>query len=147
MHDDPLPAFPIVVEWPVQWGDQDAFGHVNNTAYLRWFESSRIAYLQRLGLPLGVNREGIGPILAAVHCNYRQQLTFPDRVRIGIRVTRIGRSSLTVAHQIFSDRRTGVVAEGESVIVYYDYRNLQALEIPRSIRDAILQLQPHGLSG
>ena len=145
MADDPLSMCPIVIEWPVQWGDQDAFGHVNNTVYLRWFESSRIAYLERLKLPLSVSREGIGPILAAVHCNYRQQLTYPDRVRVGIRVTRIGRSSLTVAHHVFSDRRTGVVAEGESVIVYYDYRNLQALEIPRTIRDAIQHLQPESL--
>ena len=42
---DALTDFPTTVTLPVQWGDQDAFGHVNNTVYLRWFESAR--YLSR----------------------------------------------------------------------------------------------------
>ena len=47
MHDShptaPLVNFPVVITWPVQWGDQDSFSHVSNTVYFRWFESGRIA--------------------------------------------------------------------------------------------------------
>ncbi len=45
-----LAGFPVVLAVPVWWGDQDAFGHVNNTVYLRWFESARIAYSREVGL-------------------------------------------------------------------------------------------------
>src|SRR5947209_15630375 len=93
---DPLEGFPVVLTVAVQWGDQDAFGHVNNTVYFRWFESARIAYCARLGL--SGSRAAIGPILASITCHYRRQLTFPDTVRIGARVTRIGRTSLTMEH-------------------------------------------------
>lgn len=49
-HATLLAGFPVVIEIPVQWGDQDAFGHVNNTVYLRWLESGRIAYMTRIGV-------------------------------------------------------------------------------------------------
>ena len=42
--------WPVTIELPVQWGDMDSFGHVNNVVYLRWFESARIAYGNRIGL-------------------------------------------------------------------------------------------------
>ena len=67
---------PAVVEIPVQWGEQDGFGHVNNAVFIRWFESSRIEYLRLLGIRLTAN--GIGPILAAVSCNFRLQVKYPD---------------------------------------------------------------------
>ena len=42
--------YPVVISLPVQWGDQDLFGHVNNVVYFRWYESARIAYLDRIGV-------------------------------------------------------------------------------------------------
>ena len=45
-----LSEYHSVIRLPVQWGDQDAFGHVNNTVYFRWFESARIAYFQHTGI-------------------------------------------------------------------------------------------------
>src|SRR5687767_1167703 len=54
----------VTVEIPVQWGDMDAFGHVNNTVYFRWFESARIAYFEKIGLNERMRRDRKGPILA-----------------------------------------------------------------------------------
>jgi len=45
-----LADHPVVITWPVQWGDQDAFGHVNNVVYFRWMESARIAYFRQAGV-------------------------------------------------------------------------------------------------
>src|SRR5205807_5731796 len=97
---DPLEGFPVVLTVAVQWGDQDSFGHVNNTIYFRWFESARIAYLERIGQGQMMNRVGLGPILAAINCNYRKQLKYPDTLLIGAKITRIGNSSLTMTHAI-----------------------------------------------
>ena len=98
-----LSGFPVVISLPVQWGDQDAFGHVNNTPYFRWFESARIAYGMRVGLSRLKATQNIGPILALITCDYRRQLTFPDTVHVGARITRIGRSSLTMEHRLISE--------------------------------------------
>ena len=65
----------IVITLPVQWGDQDLFGHVNNTVYFRWFETARVDYLNRIGLARLHGDEEHGPILAHIACNYRRQLT------------------------------------------------------------------------
>ena len=46
----PFPEFAITIELPVLWGDQDAFGHVNNTVPIRWFELARMAYFERTGM-------------------------------------------------------------------------------------------------
>ena len=48
---DGFGRWPVRRELPVQWGDMDAFAHVNNTVYLRWFETVRIAYFEELDVP------------------------------------------------------------------------------------------------
>ncbi len=136
-----LSVFPVVVSFPVHWGEQDMFGHVNNTVYFRWFESARIAYLDRAGLSDLMERERVGPILAAIGCNYRRQLTFPDTVEVGSRITRIGRSSLAMAHAIRSREQNAIVADGESTIVVFDYRSQKPTPVPEDIRAAINKLE------
>ncbi len=144
MIGGPLEGFAEVVEIPVQWGDQDAMRHVNNTVYLRWFETSRISYARRLGLWDGLEATGIGPILASSHIDYRRPLTYPDVVLVGSKVERVGRSSLTMAHRIVGLASGEVAAEGLAVLVLYDFRAARSLPIPDAIRRAIAEAQGGG---
>jgi acyl-CoA thioester hydrolase len=141
----PLPSdldgFPVVIELAVQWGDHDAFGHVNNTVYFRWYESVRIAYLERLGFADRNSPNGLGPILAAIGCNYRRQVTYPDRVLIAARVVRIGRSSMLMEHKVWSTAQKAVVADGQSTVVAFDYAAAASREVPADMRAAIRQLE------
>jgi acyl-CoA thioester hydrolase len=139
--DDGLAMFPVAIEVPVQWGDQDAFGHVNNTIFLRWFESARIAYCRRVGLSAPRDGAGVGPILAAISCNYRRQVTFPDTVRIGSRIARIGRTSLVMEHAILGEASGALVADGSSTIVVFDYEAQTPTPVPDEIRRAIEALE------
>ena len=141
---DPLDGFPEVVEIPVQWGDQDAFRHVNNTVYLRWFESSRIAYSRKLGLWELLEFANIGPILASVHCDYRRPLTYPDVVRVGSKVVRVGRTSLTMGHRVVGLASNAIAAEGTAVLVLYDYNKAEPCPIPDRIREVILGMESGG---
>jgi acyl-CoA thioester hydrolase len=136
-----LAKYSVVITLPVLWGDQDAFGHVNNNAYFRWFESARIAYSQRVGLFDLFKAERIGPVLASIACDYRRQVNFPDTVHVGIRVTRIGRTSLGLEHAIFSESHAAVAAEGSSTIVVFDYRANKSHPVPPLIRQAICDLE------
>ncbi len=141
----PLPAeladFPVSIELPVQWGDQDAFGHVNNTVYFRWYESARIAYLERLEMADQHSAIGLGPILAAIGSNYRRQVRWPDRVIVAARVTRIGRTSITMEHAVWSTAQQAVVADGHSTVVVFDYVAHQKREVPATVRATIEQLE------
>jgi acyl-CoA thioester hydrolase len=138
---DPLAGFPVTITLPVLWGDQDAFRHVNNTIYLRWFESSRIAYSARVGLFDRIETDRVGPILASSHCDYRRPLTYPDTVRVGAKVVRIGRTSLTFEHRIVGQAAGRVAAEGSAVLVYHDYARGESIPVPDSIREAIGALE------
>jgi acyl-CoA thioester hydrolase len=136
-----LAKYRVVIALPVFWSDQDAFGHVNNNAYFRWFESARIAYSQRIGLLDLFKAERIGPILASISCDYRCQLNFPDTVHVGVRVARIGRTSLGLEHAIVSQSQDAVAAEGTSTIVVFDYGANQPHPVPPLIRQAIHDLE------
>ncbi|MGC4004391.1 MAG: thioesterase family protein [Pirellulales bacterium] len=133
--------FPVLIEWPVQWGDQDLYGHVNNTLSIRWFESGRIAYLERIGFDRWLAAHRIGPILAAVHCNYRRQIRYPDTIEIGTRVTKIGRTSVTIAHAIWSKTQDALVSDGDSTVVCFHYDDQKPTPIPDELRQAIAELE------
>ncbi len=78
-----LAGFPVILEIPVLWGDMDPLGHVNNTRFFRWFESARVAYLDRAIIEMGCLPPAVGPILAAIDCNYRRQVIYPDTIDVG----------------------------------------------------------------
>lgn len=139
--DDPLSGYSVVIAIPVQWGDQDAFAHVNNVVYFRWFESARIAYFRRIGLMSERDAQQLGPILASTSCDYRRSVVFPDTVRVGIRATRIGRSSIGLEHRIVSDEQKALVAEGTSTTVFYDYAAGRPHPVPDAVRNAIERLE------
>lgn len=120
----------------------DALGHVNNCVPIRWFESSRINYLEQSEVADALKRLSLGPILAAINCNYQRQLHYPDRVHVGCRVNRLGRSSITLHHSVLSERLGEVAAEGESVVVVFDYDRQRPVRIPGEVRDLLNSYQP-----
>ena len=134
-------GFPVWITVPVQWGDQDAFGHVNNTVYFRWFESARIAYADGIRLSEGDAGKDVDPILAAISCQYLRQLTYPDTVHVGARISRIGRSSLTMEHCLISEQWRAVAATGDSTLVAFDYAAQKSVPVPASVRARIEQLE------
>jgi acyl-CoA thioester hydrolase len=135
-----LPEFPVVITVPVLWGDQDSFEHVNNIVYLRWCETARIDYLRRVGLWDLLKSKGIGPIVAHIGCDFRKPVEYPDEIRIGARVTKIGNSSFVMIHRIVS-RTHGVAADATSTLVVYDYNAGKSVPVPDSIREAMRALE------
>ena len=129
-----LENFPAVATIAVQWGDQDIFQHVNNAHYFRWFESSRVEYWHKSGLFDALKGPGYGPILASVTCNYKKQIRFPDTVLVGTKVEKMGVSSVTLAHDVFSETNNAVSATGKSVIVMFDYRKQHPVPIDEEFK-------------
>jgi acyl-CoA thioester hydrolase len=136
-----LAGFPVVVVQPVQWGEQDPLGHVNHVTYFRWYETARIAYFLKVGMMDLHKNERIGPILASVANDYRRQITYPDTVHIGVRIIRIGRSSMVMEHKILSQKDQEIAAEGTSTVVVFDYQTSKSHPVPARIRHAIENLE------
>ena len=134
--------YPVHCENEVAWGEQDALGHVNNTVYFRYFENARIRHFLEMGMPMpqpGAAAEG--PILASTRCDFLRPLTYPDRVRTEVGVSRIGNSSFTHSYRIYSLSQETWVARGESVTVYYDYERGTSAPLPPELRRALLALE------
>lgn len=137
----PLADYRVTIEVPLHWGDQDALGHVNHVRYFRWYETARIVYAEKVGLMRLHRERNIGPILASVANDYRRQLTFPDVVDVGVRVTRIGISSIELEHRIVSRAREALAAEGTATLVVFDYNRQRPTRVPDDLRRAIEELE------
>ncbi len=136
-----LEGYPVITEYPVAWGEMDAMGHVNNTVYFRYFESARIAYFEKLDLLGYMTQTGIGPILAATSCKFRIPLSYPDKVSIGVKVVEIKEDRFVMNYLVVSDRHQKVAAEGEGVIVTFNYREGKKAALPDLIKQRILALK------
>lgn len=136
--DAALSAFPVVIELPVIWGQMDAFQHVNNVVYFRYFESARIAYFERTGV---VGDPGVGPILAHTSCRFRAPLTYPDTIRVGARVTELGADRFTMEYAVASEKLGRLAATGDGVIVSFDYQAGEKAALPKAWLDAIRALE------
>lgn len=137
---DPLAGWPVVVEIPVQWGEMDAYDHVSNTVFFRYFESARVEYLRRCGLARSYEEEGVGAILHSVGCRFRRPLFFPDTVRVGARARDVEADRFVLDHRLVSESQGEVAAEGSSVIVSYDYRREEKAPLPEAVRRALERL-------
>jgi acyl-CoA thioester hydrolase len=141
---DPLEAFPVVVIAPVAWGEMDAFQHVNNSVYFRYFESARIAYFERLQFMELMQTTGVGPILASTQCRFRIPLTYPDMVRVGAKISDIADDRFVMRYTVVSQRLQKIAAEGEGVIVSFNYRENQKTLLPDVIRQRIAAIEATG---
>jgi acyl-CoA thioester hydrolase len=117
----------------VRWGDMDALGHVNNAEYLRYFEQSRIEWLEGHGY--AVAGVGTGPILAKASVTYLKPLVYPTEIEIRLYAGAVGNSSYTLLSEIVNGRdATERFSEGEFVTVWVDYAAAKSVPIPDRLR-------------
>src|SRR4028118_457272 len=136
-----LETFPVLIEIPVAWGEMDSLRHVNNIVYFRYFESARMAYFQRLDIWNYMNETGIGPILASTSCKFKIPLTYPDTVSVGTKISVVEKDRFVMKYVVVSHTHAKLAAEGEGLVVSYDYRALKKAPLPDEIRERIRILE------
>jgi acyl-CoA thioester hydrolase len=139
-----LAGFPVILELPVFWGDMDAFRHVNNIVYFRYFESARIEYLERIGFRQESDNGGVGPILHSTHARFRRPVEWPDSVIVGARTVEVGEDRFTQEYRLVSKASGLVAAEGGGKLVAYDYPNARKAPLPPHVVDAIRRIETRG---
>lgn len=137
-----LADFPVVVQLPLHWGEMDAFGHLNNVVYFRYFETARIHYFERCGFMATYEQDRVGAILHSTSCRFRRPLHFPDTVLAGARVTDLGEDRFTMVYRVVSVAEEVVAAEGTALIVSFDYRARSKAPVPDVVRQSILKMEP-----
>ena len=135
-----LKDFPVIIELPVQWGEMDAAGHVNNAVYIRWGESARIAYFDKMGLDSSFKAQ-VGPILGWQDCKYIFPLTYPDQVFIGVKTTEIKEDRFFIECHMFSKKHQRISAINKNSIIPYDYHNLKKVALPEEWVSKIKEIE------
>jgi acyl-CoA thioester hydrolase len=139
--DELLKPFPVVVEFPLAWGEMDALLHINNVTYFRYFENARIAYFKEMQYMEYMEKTGIGPILAHAQCRYRLPLTYPDVVSVGATVADIQTDRFLMKYRVVSHRFHKIAAEGDGLLVSFDYRSNTKTPLPDALREAIQHIE------
>jgi len=133
-----LSGYRFVYPVDVAFRDLDALAHVNNTVFLRYLESARIAYWLQV-----TRRQGLGAldmILARAEIDFRGPLFFGQSIDVGVRTESLRRSSFTMGFRIVEQKTGRLVADARKVLVYYDFAAQEKRDIPESIR-ALLRAQ------
>ena len=124
----------------VRFSDQDAAGHINNTAIAQYVESGRVGYMHdRIR-----DRVAGGRFVAAnLTINYLKEAHYPGRIRTGTRVVRIGGKSLTVGFGVFKDHLC--IACGVATLAYLE--GMQTEQLPDTLRDLLSRELPGPKAG
>jgi len=129
----PTPAsradYRVFREITTRWMDNDAYGHVNNVVYYSWFDTAVNAHLIERGV-LDIERgETIGLVIET-QCNYFEPLAFPQTIDAGIRVARIGSSSVRYEVGLFARDNPLSAARGHFVHVYVNRHTRRPAALP-----------------
>lgn len=143
---------PTRPDWPfshvdrVRFGDLDAMRHLNNVAFLGFFESARIAYVTSVvpaHRPDAPKSEGdFGVIFAECHIRYRAPAFYDEEIRTWIRPSHVARSAFRTEFEMRAVRDDRLLAEGYGVLVGYDYAAGRSQPLPEALRDALLADAP-----
>jgi acyl-CoA thioester hydrolase len=122
-----------------RWLDNDVYGHVNNIVYYGWFDTAVNALLIRSGLLDPANGALIG-LVVETGCRYHRSISFPQDVEIGMRIARLGTSSIKWEVAVFTADQTSPAAEGHFVHVYVDRATRRPTPLPDNWRAALAPL-------
>jgi acyl-CoA thioester hydrolase len=121
---------------PTRWNDNDVYGHVNNVVYYAYFDTVINRYLIGEG-GLDIAKSPVIGLCVESRCTYRKPVAFPDDLDAGLRVAKIGRSSVTYEIGIFPRGHDAQVAEGSFVHVFVDRATRTSVPIPETLRVAL----------
>lgn len=139
-------AYPYFQPITTRWMDNDVYGHVNNVVYYSYFDTVVNSYLIRQGV-LDIEAGSTIGLVIETQCNYFSSLSFPETVVAGLRVARLGTSSVRYEVGLFSGDNELAAAQGHFIHVYVDRATRRPVPLPAPLREALLPLAVAGARG
>jgi len=134
-----IDSYRYITPITTRWMDNDIYGHINNVAYYSFFDTAANRFLiERGGLDIAA-----APVIGLVvesKCEYHEALTYPEPIRAGVRVDKLGTRAVTYGIAIFSDRDDRAAAHGYFVHVFVDRVTRLPTPIPDPLRAALQTL-------
>ena len=124
---------------PTRWMDNDSYGHVNNVTYYSYFDTAVNEHLITAG-GLDVRNGPVVGFVVETSCRFHRPLSFPETVDVGLRITRLGTSSVTYEIGLFASGVDEPAATGRFVHVWVDRESVRPVAMPARIRAALAPL-------
>ena len=137
---EPRDAYRAFRPITTRWMDNDQYGHVNNVVYYSWFDTAVNAHLIEQGVLDTASGTTIG-LVVETQCNYFAPLAFPQAIEAGIRVARLGGSSVRYEVGLFAQGEALTAARGHFVHVYVDRVTRRPVALPDRLRQVLEALQ------
>ena len=118
---------------PVRWGDMDAYGHVNNTVYFRYFEQARVEWLEQQGSRVSPD-EPVGPVIINASCTFYAPVNYPATVIVKMYGGEPGRTSLMTWYELLVEGEDRLYADGAAKTVWMDICTGKSASLPDTIR-------------
>lgn len=128
--------FPVFRSIGTRWADNDIYGHVNNVVYYSWFDTAVNAYLIEQGA-LDIHQGGTIGLVIETQCNYFYPIAFPQNVDVGLRVSKLGNSSVRYEIGLFAEGEPLTAALGHFVHVYVDRETRRPCALPERLRSVL----------
>lgn len=122
-----------------RWADNDIYGHVNNVTYYSYFDTAANRYLIEEG-GLDISDGHIVGYVVNSGCEYHAPIAYPDVIEAGIRVDRLGNSSVQYGIAIFREGEEDAAAHGHFVHVFVERAENRSVPIPQPLRAALERL-------
>ena len=143
MRDAPRSAFPHFLAMPTRWMDNDSYGHVNNVQYYSFFDTAVNQFLVARGV-LDIHADQVVGLVVDSGCSYFSSISFPDVIHAGIRVAKLGNSSVRYEIALYRNDDALPCAAGHFVHVYVERSSNRSAPIPAMVRELLetIRTQP-----
>lgn len=135
-NTDTRADYPRFTTITTRWMDNDVYGHINNVQYYSYFDTAVNRYLIEQGV-LDIHRGEVVGLVVETGCNFFHSAAFPQDIEAGIRVARLGNSSVRYEVGLFIDGREAPIASGHFIHVYVDRASQRPVPIPQALRDTL----------
>ena len=136
---EPRTAYRHFQRIPTRWMDNDVYGHVNNVQYYSYFDTVVNQYLVEQGV-LDIEHGAVIGLVVETGCQYFSSIAFPDLVHAGLRVGRLGNSSVRYEVGIFRNDEPQTAAKGHFIHVYVDRASRRPAALPAPLREALARI-------
>lgn len=143
MPDSSIPGrsdYKVFYPINTRWSDNDIYGHINNVIYYSYFDTAVNRYLIEAG-GLDIKDGGIIGFVVNSGCEYHAPISYPELIEAGVRVDRLGNSSVQYGIAIFKQGLDQAVAHGHFVHVFVDRETNKSVSIPTSLRAALQRIE------
>jgi len=134
-----LSDYPHHLTIPTRWADNDVYGHVNNSVYYFYFDTVVNKWLLDNGL-LEIGTADVVGLVVETSCSYFAPISFPDNVVAGLRVAKLGNSSVRYDIGLFRNNETEASAQGHFVHVYVDEKTRRPVKISDIMRETLTEI-------